>query len=263
MGNQKCRWVLVLFVMFLFLAVGGCKSKLEEYKEAFTGNKYIPELEAEDDTDEEINAGVDVYTIFEEKVSLDVNLIYQNPELPTGCEITSLAIVLNHMGINVDKCDLADNYLEKYVNGRADFNNVFCGEPRSDGGYGCYANVIFNASQLYINKNNLSLNYKTKDLTNCEFETIYSYLTDGYPVVAWTTNWLEEPYINEEWEYNGKWYEWLVPEHCVVIIGYDIINNIINIADPQNGYLEQDLTRFIEVWEKMGSQAVTVEYIGR
>ncbi len=60
-----------------------------------------------------------------------------------------------------------------------------------------------------------------------------------------------------------KHYEWLGPEHFVVIMGYDIEKNIIKIVDPQNGYLEQDLVRFIDVWKMMGFQAVTVERIDK
>ena len=37
----------------------------------------------------------------------------QNPELPTGCEITSLTSVLNYYGCNVDKTTMADEYLKK------------------------------------------------------------------------------------------------------------------------------------------------------
>lgn len=43
---------------------------------------------------------------------LNVDCILQNPELPTGCEVTALAIVLNYYGYGVDKCDLSDYYLE-------------------------------------------------------------------------------------------------------------------------------------------------------
>jgi hypothetical protein len=38
-------------------------------------------------------------------VSLDVNVIYQYPDMPSGCEVTSLTMVLNYMGIDC-KCTL-------------------------------------------------------------------------------------------------------------------------------------------------------------
>lgn len=43
---------------------------------------------------------------------LDVEPILQLPELPTGCEITSLATVLNYYGYDISKTQLADEYLE-------------------------------------------------------------------------------------------------------------------------------------------------------
>ena len=43
------------------------------------------------------------------KMQLDVPFISQEPDLPTGCEITSLAEVLHFYGFNVDKEILATN----------------------------------------------------------------------------------------------------------------------------------------------------------
>lgn len=40
------------------------------------------------------------------KILLDVPLIKQNPELRYGCEVTSLAMVLNYAGVKVTKMDL-------------------------------------------------------------------------------------------------------------------------------------------------------------
>ena len=44
---------------------------------------------------------------------LNVKCVLQNPELPTGCEITALTIVLNYLGYDVDKLTMADKYLDK------------------------------------------------------------------------------------------------------------------------------------------------------
>ena len=75
---------------------------------------------------------------------LNVDCILQNPELPTGCEVTALAIVLNYYGYGVDKCDLSDYYLDKGYIGETNPNDAFLGEPRYDYSYGCYAPVIVN-----------------------------------------------------------------------------------------------------------------------
>lgn len=40
---------------------------------------------------------------------MDVPLISQNPELKNGCEVTSLAMVLQYAGIKVNKLELANS----------------------------------------------------------------------------------------------------------------------------------------------------------
>lgn len=78
------------------------------------------------------------------RVVLPVENIQQNPELPTGSEITSAAIVLNYYGIKCDKTDLL-NYLpmsKRPADSTAPWvnpNDYFCGDPReTDNSYGCY-----------------------------------------------------------------------------------------------------------------------------
>lgn len=46
---------------------------------------------------------------------LDVECVLQNPELPTGCEITALTTVLNYLGYNVDKLAELMKRLQKDV----------------------------------------------------------------------------------------------------------------------------------------------------
>ena len=61
----------------------------------------------------------------------------QNPELPHGCEITSLTAVLNYFGMNVSKLEMTDKYLPKQeirTEGNQRFgpnpNEAFAGNPR-------------------------------------------------------------------------------------------------------------------------------------
>lgn len=75
-----------------------------------------------------------------EKYQINVTNILQNPSLPTGCEITSLTMVLNYYKYSVSKETMADNYLPYSVdfgfleNGQKygpDFRTTFAGNPRS------------------------------------------------------------------------------------------------------------------------------------
>ena len=50
--------------------------------------------------------------------------IIQYPDLPTGCETTSLTMVLNYLGYPVDKLDLADHYLDKNRSARRISTNI-------------------------------------------------------------------------------------------------------------------------------------------
>ena len=64
----------------------------------------------EDATDE---AGRPLIKSMQLYMLIPVRHIAQNPELPTGCEITSLTMVLNYLGYNVSKTYMADNYLDR------------------------------------------------------------------------------------------------------------------------------------------------------
>lgn len=71
----------------------------------------------------------------------------QNPELPTGCEITALTTVLNYLGYDVDKLTLADNFLDKGRVGETSPYKAFVGNPRDEDACGAFAPVIVNSAK--------------------------------------------------------------------------------------------------------------------
>jgi hypothetical protein len=85
------------------------------------------------------------------KYYIEMKNILQKPELPTGCEATALAIVLNYLGFSADKCDIVDNYLPK-TNSMCSLNNFFIGNPYSKSGLGCYAPVIVKTADSYLSR---------------------------------------------------------------------------------------------------------------
>ena len=59
----------------------------------------------------------------------DVPFIKQLPELPRGCEVTSLAMLLQYKGVQVDKMQLASEIHDKclyVVSQNCDKRNILC-----------------------------------------------------------------------------------------------------------------------------------------
>lgn len=114
-------------------------------------------------------------------------MIKQLPELPTGCEVTSLAMALNFYDLNIKHTSLADSFLEKGAYRESDYRKVFVGDPRVYRSYGCYAEVIVNTAEKFL-KTVPDRSFKVYDLTGCEPDRLYSYIDMGYPVIVWATS---------------------------------------------------------------------------
>lgn len=177
----------------------------------------------------------------------------QNPELPTGCEITSLTSVLNYYGCNVDKTTMADEYLKK---GNGSFYEMFLGNPRDNTSYGCMAQPIVNAANKYFKANNMTS--VAKNISGMDFNEILGMVAQGDPIVIWNTIDMRQPYESKTFVFNGKEYTWMSPEHCVVITGYDLNKNIVYIMDPMEGNITRNLETFQSRYETMHSQAVYI-----
>ena len=178
---------------------------------------------------------VDASGLSKRNVKLDVKCVLQNPELPTGCEITSLATVLNYYGYDVSKTTLSDDFLEKSEDQIANFWKVFLGNPRSSSSFGCYAQPITDAANKYLNTQDKK--YTAVNYSGAKFEKLLKEVENGNPVIIWSTmygekeNDLREPFVTKKWEIDGKTIQWIAPEHCMVLIGYDIDRNIAIMSD--------------------------------
>ena len=124
---------------------------------------------------------------------VNVKTVLQNPELPTGCEVTSLTMVLNYLGYEVSKLTIADEYLPK-ENVNCDPYNVFCGNPRSKNAYGCFAPVIVKAANKYLES--VGSDYKAVDITGSSPSQLYEYVKQGIPVLVWATIGMVDTYVS-------------------------------------------------------------------
>lgn len=191
------------------------------------------------------------------RFKLDVEPVLQLPELPTGCEITSLATVLNYYGYDISKTQLADEYLECGEVGDTDPNEKFIGSPYDIHSYGCFSNVIADAAKSFSEKN--GCNFKVYNLYGLSLDDLYKYVEDGKPVVIWSTIDLKETYRNITWDVDGKEIAWRANEHCMVLIGYDKDNDTCIVSDPLQGIKEYPRDLFNQRYEELGKQAVVVE----
>jgi len=196
-------------------------------------------------------------------VYLPVDVLMQNPELPNGCEITSLTAVLNSYGYEVSKTQMADAYLPKLpfyrINERlygANPYEAFAGDPAQTSGFFVYAPPIVEATNQYFydvggNKEAINISGSTR-------EEIMEHLDKGRPVVTWVTLELTPPRLNYSWYFDGTEEEFIAPInlHAVVLNGYDEEN--VYVMDPLKGQITRNIEAFFRSYIELGMHAVVV-----
>jgi len=191
---------------------------------------------------------------------LEAPVIRQYPELPRGCEVTSLAMLLQFKGIDKTKMELAAEMkrdptpLQLNPNGTIKFwgnpNTGFVGEVAGPSkGFGIYHSALLELMVQYVPN--------AKDFTREPFEMLEQQLREGIPSVVWTT-------IN--YKVPEKWVVWDTPigpiqttfmEHAVLLVGFDEQNVYVNDPLKPQSKIKVDKAQFIETWQAMGSQALS------
>lgn len=194
------------------------------------------------------------------------NIINQLPELPTGCEVTSLTMVMNYYGIETDKMSIARDFLVKgeldpdsysTLHG-PDFRYVFAGSPDNDTSFGCLAPCLVTTAQRYIDYRGASDLYPA-DLTGTAFDELFDFIDHDIPVIIWSTMGLAAPEYKLSWTtWDGDEVTWPTNEHCVVMTAYDTDSNSVRIHDPVNGVISLNMDAVRERYEQLGSNAAAV-----
>lgn len=169
---------------------------------------------------------------------LTVPYINQTQAFPTGCEAVSAVMLLRFYGYELSVADFVDQYLPcapLYTNARGqlcgpDPAYYYVGDPRTNGGYGCYASVIEKALCAYFGATNGVQSTGGQSLAAlCE-----SYVCKGTPVLVWAGINMQPLRNGTTWLLpHGQTFTWLAGEHCLVLVGYDAENYIFN--DPLKG----------------------------
>jgi uncharacterized protein YvpB len=195
-------------------------------------------------------------------VLLEANAINQLPELPRGCEVTALAMLLQYAGVDVDKMTLAEEITKnttayEVVNGTIYYGNPnegFVGDMYSlEGpGLGVYHKPIAELAEKYLPG-------AIVDFTGSDFDTVKEQLSDGRPVWVITNSKYQE--LSDE-----SFHTWVTPsgtiditysEHSVLLTGYD--EDYVYFNDPLTGEQNKKapIDDFNASWVQMGSQAIT------
>lgn len=192
-----------------------------------------------------------------ESCVLDVECVMQKPELPTGCEVTSLTTALNYHGFNIDKVELCDNFLFQDYFAYYTFEEAYVGDPKANNGYGCYAPVIVETADKYFDS--IGSDWYGKDLSDTDFRDLFYQIEQGRPVVIWTSMDLRDTQLTFRWSTEDGDEAWFADlEHCMVLTGYDLAQGIVYAADPLNGNVTYSLDRFEECYEMLNRRAVVL-----
>lgn len=192
--------------------------------------------------------------IMQDHKLLNVPLIAQMsvPRLYNGCEVTSLAMILNYNGYTVTKNELAEKIKTvplTYPNGlKGNPNMGFVGDIDDGPGYAVYNGPIYDLAKQYAGD-------MVVNLTNNTFIDLLKTVSNGQPVWVITTSSFAPVSDFVKWQTPQGSVDVSFSEHSVVITGYD--SNYIYINDPY-GFKNRKVNRgnFERAWGQMGSQGI-------
>ena len=257
---------IVSICSFLAIAciIGGnyyCNYKhFKDIKDYLKNKKVVEEIEQ------------DPITVFVERedrpyinyrnLQLQITNIQQNPELPTGCEVTSLTTVMNYLNpdAHIDKVMLADTFMDKGNPGMVSPDDAFVGNPHNSRySFGANAPVLVNTANKYYQSKSSEPEFTAYNMTGTEFKDLLKYVVDGYPVMVWETINLKDTYISTTWTIDGKEIPWYAGFHCMVLIGFDYDKQVYYMADPlKQGITAYDMSTVEDRYNTLGKQAVVI-----
>ncbi len=208
----------------------------------------------------------------------DFDVIYQLPQLPTGCEVTAMTMVLNYYGYDADKTTMAREYLPKtgyrlsYKNGKAygpDLDEVFVGNPFGDGTI-CGPGAVVTAANAFLadyEKDEVltsgaktSVKMQARDITGTTPAGLYLRVSNGQPVVVHVTIAMANREKTLGWyAEDGEYVDWSDNDHGSVLIGWD--EETVTIACPLAGIQTYSRAQFEKVYEERGCRASVLEKV--
>lgn len=191
-------------------------------------------------------------------IYLAVPEILQKPELPTGCESVALTMALMYEGFDISKTTIASEFL-LYNRENDNMALGYIGDPFTESGAGCYAPALV-ATALDFFEDQGYDNCMAYELTGTSLRDLLKYVSEGTPVVVWSSMYMQEPEFTEMTSsFGSNTYQWYSSEHCVVISGYDLENQTIQINDPLEGIVTRKFAEFEALHDKTGRVAMILQ----
>ena len=201
--------------------------------------------------------------LVKESVLLDAPIVNQLPELPRGCEVTSLAMLLQYADVDVEKMILAKQVKKDTTPYVRENGKIYYGNP-NDGfigdmyslngpGLGVYHKPIAALAEKYLPGSIV-------DFTGSNFEEMKEHLSNDRPVWVITNSTFKKLAESEfrTWYTPSGTVQITYSEHSVLLTGYD--ERYIYFNDPLTGEKNKKapIKDFEESWVQMGSQAITI-----
>lgn len=243
---------------------GQSESDMEQSAAVTTAATTEPATAPEEETTEygaprRIEVDTDMPEGYELKKScaVYVEAVMQEPEIPTGCEVTALTELVNFYGFDVDKLELCDVFMPIDHEGYYTMNEVYLGDPHLNNGFGCNAPVIVKTADDYFEY--IGSDWYAKDLTGISIEEVFYQIEQGRPVVVWSTIGQRETHAEYQFRLGcGEEFYFNPFQHCLTIYGFDYNEGVVHVADPLVGNTKYDMERFARIYEIMGKQAVVL-----
>lgn len=202
------------------------------------------------------------------KTEISFPVVNQHPELPTGCEVTCAAAMLNFFGYDIDKCRLTDVYLpisdgsfseKDGILYGADPHEYFVGDPYGKG-YGCYKEVIANVLNRYFYANGSENRAVILDESNqADLERL---LDGGVPIIVWASIDMKPYRYNavSQWiTEKGEPIQWLSNSHTLILTGYDASYYYFMDCNNKDDIERYPKETFLKRWNENGKQTIVVK----
>lgn len=195
----------------------------------------------------------------------DLLPVLQNPSYPNGCELASLATVLQYNGLEVTLEELNETYLPKQdfslskrgVLTGPDPEKYYVGDPASEQGWYCFEQPLADAADAFLSDRDSAL--RACVLSGAGPDELASWLEKDIPVIVWFTVDYDTPVYADDFSWTLKSGRRYIPYrnlHCLVLTAID--DDTCRFADPLSGVAEVDLDTFEEIYTQMGRRALAL-----